>query len=73
MMIVGHGIKVYRLLALRSALKLELAGIRRRGPSALSIIKREFGVFGSREKILRWLNEHIETEKSKLQPGDITD
>lgn len=37
-------IKAFRLLSLRSMLKLEAAGMKRRGPSALSIVKKETGI-----------------------------
>jgi hypothetical protein len=45
-------IERYRLLALRSALKLECIGIKRRGPSAASIIKKETGLKGSNTVLL---------------------
>lgn len=41
----------YRKLVLLKALKLEIAGMRRRGRSAYSIIKSEFGLTGSRKKV----------------------
>lgn len=34
-------IALYRLVVLRAALRLELKGLRRNGPSALTILKRE--------------------------------
>lgn len=37
-------INAFRLLSIRGALKLEAAGMKRRGQSALSIVKREFGI-----------------------------
>ena len=39
-----EGISAYRLLALKGALKLESLGMKTRGPSALSIVKREHGI-----------------------------
>ena len=50
----------FRLLTLRSALKLEVLGLRRRGPSVYSIVKKEFGFLGSRKSVLRQLNELID-------------
>jgi len=48
-----EGVAAYRMLALKGALNLETKGLRRsRGPSALSIIKREFGLKGSAQKVL---------------------
>lgn len=44
LVVTGAGIGLYRLLALRSACKLEILGMRRRGQSALSIARAEFGM-----------------------------
>lgn len=40
----GEGIKVFQLLALRGALKMEAIGMKRRGKSALSIVKSMTGL-----------------------------
>ncbi len=45
-------IEAFRRLALYHALRLECVGMKRRGPSAFSIIKREFGLKGSKEAVL---------------------
>jgi hypothetical protein len=37
-------IAAYRLLAIKGALKLESLGMKSRGPSALSVVKKEFGI-----------------------------
>jgi hypothetical protein len=37
-------INAFRLLALRGALKLESVGLKRRGPSALTLVKKETGI-----------------------------
>ncbi len=50
--ITGPGIARFRLIALKGALKLEILGMKRRGRSAYSIIKQEFGLKGSRESVL---------------------
>ena len=34
----------FRLLTLRASLKLESVGFKRRGPSVLSVVKKEFGI-----------------------------
>lgn len=49
--IEGKGIEVYRLKVLLSALKLEVLGMKRRGPSVYSIVKREFNLKGSRQSV----------------------
>jgi hypothetical protein len=59
-MITGDDVGVFRLLALKSALKLEMRGLHRRGPSAYSIIKSEFKWKGNRQKILDKLEAHLE-------------
>ena len=59
-------IEFYRLRALRSALKLEILGMKRRGQSAYSIIKKEFGFKGSRNKVLRELNTLITAKAEQL-------
>jgi len=59
-------IEMFRLLALRGALKLELVGMCRRGSSAYSVIKREFGFKGNKQKVLDQLEVHIK-EKGGLR------
>jgi hypothetical protein len=54
-------VALYRWMILRSALKLEAVGLKvSRGPSALSIVKRELGFRGSREKVLAQLESFID-------------
>ena len=52
--VTGDSIPKYRLLMLRQGLKMEMKGLRisSRGPTAYSIIKKEFGLKGSRERVL---------------------
>lgn len=52
-------IAAYRLCALKSALKLEIVGMRRRGRSAYSILKREYGFTGTREQVLEQVSAVI--------------
>ena len=49
----------YRLATLRAALKLEIAGMKRRGPSVYSILKKE-GFTGTRAAVLQQLNDQLE-------------
>ena len=58
-----EAINAYRLCALRSALKLEILGMKKRGQSAYSIVKQEFGFKGSKEKVLQQLNEYVDELK----------
>jgi hypothetical protein len=52
-------IEAYRILTLRQMLKLEIKGIKRRGPSAYSILKG-MGYTGTRQRILEQLDEYRE-------------
>ena len=53
-------IENFRVLTLRAALKLEIAGMSMsRGRSAYQIIKSEFGFKGSKAKVLDQLNTYI--------------
>ena len=47
----------FRVYVLMSALSLEIKGLKRRGPSAYSIIKSEFNLKGSRENVLAQLQQ----------------
>jgi|TARA_B100000073_G_scaffold220360_2_gene183409 hypothetical protein len=52
--VTGDSIPTYRLLMLRHTLKMELKGLRMSShrPTAYSIIKKEFGLKGSKLKVL---------------------
>jgi len=60
-----EAINNFRLRSLRGALKLEILGMKRRGRSAYSLIKEEFGFKGSRQKVLAQIER-------KLIPSNIT-
>jgi len=49
----------FRVRTLRSALRLEVLGMSRRGPSVYSIVKQEFGFKGSKKRVLDQLCEWI--------------
>jgi hypothetical protein len=52
MVITGkENIANFRLITLRGALRLELRGMKRRGRSAYAIIKEEFHLKGSKQKV----------------------
>jgi hypothetical protein len=53
-------INLFRMKALRGALKLEILGMKRKGRSAYSLIKEEFGFKGNREKVLDQIEAKIE-------------
>ena len=52
-------IDLYSIVAKRSALVLEMRGMKRRGRSAYSLIKEEFGLKGNKQKIFEQLTEII--------------
>jgi hypothetical protein len=52
----------YRLATLRAALKLEIAGMKRRGRSVYSILRDE-GYTGTRAQVLEQLHNHLEATK----------
>ncbi len=54
-------IAALRLLTLKSALKLEIAGLSRRGKSAYSIVKSEFGFKGSKQAVFDQLVAHLKS------------
>jgi|TARA_Y100000310_G_scaffold135630_1_gene134497 hypothetical protein len=52
-------INLFRMKALRGALKLETLGMNRRGRSAYSLVKEEFGFKGSKQKVLEQLEQKL--------------
>lgn len=63
MMITGDDIDLFRLISLKGRLKMEIAGMKSRGYSAATILKKEFGWKGNNKKILELLEAHIEEVK----------
>lgn len=60
----GSGPRLARLLTLRAGLKLEKLGMRRsKGPSAYTMIKREFGFRGTREAVYTQFCEYVEKQR----------
>ena len=57
-------IQLFQMCVLRSALKLEMGGIKMgKGITAYSAIKQMFNLKGSRQKVLDTFNEIIEIQK----------
>jgi len=54
-----EAINNFRLRSLRGALKLEILGMKRRGRSAYSLIKEEFGFKGRRQKVLTQIERKL--------------
>jgi len=57
-----EGMAFVRAAARKGALSMEIAGLRRRGRSAYSIVKEVYGFSGSRESVLADLTEYVEAE-----------
>lgn len=49
-----------RLMTLKGALKLEMAGMHRRGRSAYTILKQDFGYRGSRATVLAAVQRDVD-------------
>ena len=60
-------IDLYSIITKRSALVMEMRGMKKRGRSAYSIIKEEFGLKGNRQKVFEQLTEIIEAIKQQRQ------
>lgn len=59
-------ISAYHLATLRTALKLEMAGMKRHGKTALSIL-RGMGYSGNRAKVLAQVSADVETKIGELK------
>jgi hypothetical protein len=57
-------IDMFRFLSLKSALKLECLGMSRRGQSAYSIIKAEYGFKGDKKSVLEQMEQIIKEVKN---------
>lgn len=61
--LTGQQIPKFRLIVLQKGIEMEAIGLRmtRKGRSALSIVKQEFGWTGNRQTILNKLTELIDS------------
>lgn len=61
-------LKYIQMCAIRSALKLEVLGMKRsRSPSAYSLAKKKFGLKGNRESVLSQLEELCIKERERQE------
>lgn len=67
----GHGVTMFQLLAIRCRFALEMKGLKGRGPTMYSYVKKQFGLKGSREKVFGQFCLIIEQAATQLKPGDI--
>ena len=62
-----ESLNMYRLLALKGALKMEVAGMRRRGASAFSIVKEETGLKArSAKELLPLFEDWLEVQEALM-------
>jgi hypothetical protein len=59
-------IRIAQMLARRSALKLEMLGLKHSSGSIYALIKREHGLRGNKQSVYTQYCELIEKEKGKL-------
>lgn len=59
-MITGKSLEDVRLITLKHALRLEVFGMKRRGPSAYSILRSEYGYTGNKAAVLAAVTADIE-------------
>lgn len=59
-----ENLNMARIFSLKAALYLETKGMKKRGQSAFSMVKREFGFKGSKQKVYDQLVEHVEKLKA---------
>ena len=57
-------IDMFDFISLRSALKLETIGMKRRGQSAYSIIKARYGFKGNKNSVLEQMEQIIKEAKN---------
>jgi len=67
MMITGEGINIFQFLARKSALKLEIAGLRHSKGSVYAVCKKVYGLKGSKQRVLEQMEE---MHKSMLEARD---
>ena len=66
----GIDVEFYRLLTLRSALSLEMLGMKNSRRSAYAIIKEEFGFKGNKQKVYNQIDKLIKKIKEKNHGND---
>ena len=67
----GHGITMFALVNMKARFKMELLGLKGRGPTMYSLIKQNYGFKGNRESVYAQFCEYIEQQKQLLSKGDI--
>ncbi len=69
--IVGEeNLHIARMCSLKAMLKLEIYGAKRKGRTAYAIIKEEFGLKGSKVRVLEQFTKMCETKLNTLGGSD---
>ncbi len=63
--------EAYALIATLQALKLEIRGLRRRGPSVFSIVKKKYQLKGNKNSILVQFSAIVRQRLDELYPKKI--
>jgi hypothetical protein len=64
---INDGIDLFRMLALKGLLKLEMKGIKKRGVNAHKLIKQEWKLKGSRAQVLEQFEKLCNEASSKVE------
>jgi hypothetical protein len=67
--LTGSQIPVYRATVLAYALKLEILGMKKKGPTAYATIKKEFSLRGNRDSVYRQLRAILNGLATPPGPG----
>lgn len=68
MSMTGEGIELYRLLTIKRGLKFERMGMRlTRGPKMTTILRKQYGLKGNRDKLEAQLDAMIEACQARCQ------
>lgn len=65
--------KDYRLIVLKHGLALEIGGMKRRGPSCYSLIKKEFNLKGNKRRVYFEYCKLLERYFNQPVPKDFAD
>lgn len=73
-LLTGEAVDFYRMATLLNGLKLEMKGLRltAKAPTCYSIIKKEYGFKGNRQKVLEQFEAYFNVMKSKVAHVDLT-
>jgi hypothetical protein len=62
-----EGVSMYRLLALKASLRLELMGMKHSRVNVYTLVKREFGLKGNKQKVYDQFVALVEQKKKEYE------